>query len=105
MAQSIISFKTLYHLHCPIIPMPEAEKLYPPGVVSKALKNVAFQDSELIQYKAEVMLRIFDEQVKPLIEGRAKAMIVASKFQTGFDRRLLAGMFLDHFATEPLPPR
>ena len=165
-AQSIISFKTLYNLHCPIVPGPEEEKLYPPGIVSKALKNLAFQDAELVQYKAEVMLRIFDEQIKPLIGGRAKAMIVstsriggllyyeiikeklkernadykvlyafsnfvhpetnktysehelnnlqpgeliedrfeqdeyrimvvASKFQTGFDQPLLAGMFLD----------
>lgn len=77
-AQSIISYKTLYHLHCPIVPKPEEEKLFPPGVVAKALKNVAYQDSELIQYKSEVMLRIFDGQVKPLIDGRAKAMIVAT---------------------------
>lgn len=84
-AQSIISYKTLYHLHCPIIPMPEEEKLYPPGVVAKALKNVAFQDSELIQYKAEVMLRIFEEQVKPLIESRAKAMIVTTSRIAGLE--------------------
>lgn len=77
-AQSIISYKTLYHLHCPIIPMGEEEKLYPPGIVSKALKNVAFQDWELVQYKSEVMLRVFDEQIKPLVDGRAKAMIVAT---------------------------
>ena len=43
-AASIISYKTLYHLHCPIVPKPEEEKLYPAGVVAKALKNVAFQD-------------------------------------------------------------
>lgn len=84
-AQSIISYKTLYHLHCSIIPMPEEEKLYPPGVVAKALKNVAFQDSELIQYKAEVMLRIFEEQVKPLMEGRAKAMIVTTSRIAGLE--------------------
>lgn len=84
-AQSIISYKTLYHLHCPIIPPPDEEKLYPPGVVAKALKNVAFQDSELIQYKAEVMLRMFEEQVKPLIEGRAKAMIVTTSRIAGLE--------------------
>jgi type I restriction enzyme R subunit len=39
---------------------------------------VAYQDDGLIQYKAEVMLRIFEENVKPLIGGRAKAMIVAT---------------------------
>jgi type I restriction enzyme, R subunit len=83
--QSIISYKTLYHLHCPIIPIPEEEKLYPPGVVAKTLKNVAFQDSELIQYKAEVMLRIFEEQVKPLINGRAKAMIVTTSRIAGLE--------------------
>ncbi len=84
-AQSIISYKTLYHLHCPIVPPPDEEKLYPPGVVAKALKNVAFQDSELIQYKAEVMLRMFEEQVKPLIEGRAKAMIVTTSRIAGLE--------------------
>jgi type I restriction enzyme R subunit len=84
-AQSIISYKTLYHLHCPIVPLPAEEKLYPPGVVSKALKNVAFQDSELIQYKAEVMLRIFEEQVKPLINDRAKAMIVTTSRIAGLE--------------------
>jgi type I restriction enzyme R subunit len=84
-AQSIISYKTLYHLHCPIVPPPDEEKLYPPGVVSKALKNVAYQDSELIQYKAEVMLRIFEEQVKSLIDGRAKAMIVTTSRIAGLE--------------------
>jgi type I restriction enzyme R subunit len=82
-AASIISYKTLYNLHCPIVPKPEEEKLYPKGVVSKALKNIAFQDDGLIQYKAEVMLRIFDKDVKPLIGGRAKAMIVTSSRVAG----------------------
>lgn len=82
-AASIISYKTLYNLHSRIVPKPEEEKLYPKGVVAKALKNVAFQDDELIQYKAEVMLRIFEENVKPLIGGRAKAMIVTSSRVAG----------------------
>jgi type I restriction enzyme R subunit len=82
-AASIISYKTLYNLHCPIVPKPDEEKLYPKGVVSKALQNVAFQDDGLIQYKAEVMLRIFEENVKPLISGRAKAMIVATSRVAG----------------------
>lgn len=77
-AASIISYKTLYNLHCPIVPKPDEEQLYPKGVVSKALMNVAFQDDGLIQYKAEVMLRIFEKDVKHLIDGRAKAMVVAS---------------------------
>jgi type I restriction enzyme R subunit len=82
-ATSIISYKTLYHLHCPVVPKPEEERLYPIGVVSKALKNVAFKDDGLIQYKAEVMLRIFEESIMPLINGRAKAMIVASSRVAG----------------------
>lgn len=83
-AASIISYKTLYNLHCHFVPTPDdEEKVYPKGVVSKALKNVAFQDDGLIQYKSEVMLRIFEEKVMPLIEGRAKAMIVTSSRVAG----------------------
>jgi type I restriction enzyme R subunit len=83
-ATSIISYKTLYHLHCHFVPKPdEEEKLYSKGVVSKALMNVAFQDDGLIQYKSEVMLRIFEEDVMKLINGRAKAMIVTSSRVAG----------------------
>ena len=82
-AASIISYKTLYNLHCPVIPKPDEEKLYPKGVVAKALKNLAYQDDGLIQYKAEVMLRIFEQTVKPLIDGKAKAMIVATSRVAG----------------------
>jgi type I restriction enzyme R subunit len=83
-AASIISYKTLYNLHCHFVPSKEEEeKLYPKGTVSKALKNIAFQDDGLIQYKAEVMLRIFEEKVMPLIGGRAKAMIVTSSRVAG----------------------
>jgi type I restriction enzyme R subunit len=83
-ASSILSYQTLYNLRCPIVPThEEEEKLFSRAVVAKALKNVAFQDDGLIQYKAEVMLRIFDEQVKPLINGRAKAMIVATSRVAG----------------------
>jgi hypothetical protein len=48
-AASIISYKTLYNLHCHVVPKQDEEKLYPKGVVAKALKNVAFQDDGLIQ--------------------------------------------------------
>lgn len=77
-AASIISYRTLYNLHCPTVPKPDEEKVYPKGVVAKALQNVAYQDDGLIQYKAEVMLRTFEKDVKPLIGGRAKAMIVTT---------------------------
>lgn len=74
-AGSILSYKTLFNLHCPIA-KPDLE--FSKGIIAKALKNVAFQDEGLIQYKADVMLRIFDERIKPLIGNRAKAMIVAT---------------------------
>jgi len=78
-AAQIISYETLYHLHSPLVPnQDEEEKLYPKGIVSKLLKQVAYEDDGLIQYKAEVMLRAFEEKIKPLIGGKAKAMIVAS---------------------------
>ncbi len=82
-AASIISYKTLYNLHCAIVPRPDEERLYPKGVVAKALKSVAFADEGLIQYKSEVMLRLFEEKVKPLIDGRAKAMVVTSSRVAG----------------------
>lgn len=82
-AASILSYKTLYNLHCKVVPKLEDEEQYPAGVVAKALKSVAYQDDGLIQYKAEVMLRIFEESVKSLIGGRAKAMIVASSRVAG----------------------
>ncbi len=82
-AVSVISYKTLYNLHCPVVPKDDEEKLYPKGVVAKALKNVAFQDDGLIQYKSEVMLRIFEKDVMPLIGGRGKAMIVTSSRLAG----------------------
>ena len=84
-ARSIISFKTLYNLHCSYVPAYEEEqKLFPAGIVSKALKNVAFQDEGLIQYKAEVMIRTFEKSIEDLIGGKAKAMIVTSSRIAGF---------------------
>lgn len=82
-AASIISYKTLYNMHCSVVPKPDEERLYPKGVIAKALQNVAFQDDGLIQYKSEVMLRIFEDDIKPLIDGRAKAMIVATSRVAG----------------------
>lgn len=82
-ATSIISYKTLYNLHCPVVQGLDEENIYHKGAVAKALQNVAFNDEGLIQYKADVMLRIFEKDVKPLIDGRAKAMIVTSSRVAG----------------------
>ena len=77
-ASQIISYDTLYHLSSPLIPNKEEEKLYPKGIVNMLLKRQAFEDDGLIQYKAEIILRTFEEEIKPLINHQAKAMIVTS---------------------------
>jgi type I restriction enzyme R subunit len=82
-ASSIVSYKTLYNLHCSYVPPPGDEKEFPKGLVAKALKNIAYGDFGIVQYKAEVMLRHFQSEVMPLIGGRAKAMIVAPSRPTG----------------------
>lgn len=82
-ASSIVSYKTLYHLHCSYVPTTNEERGYPKGLVAKALKNIAYGDYGIVQYKAEVMLRYFEDEVKGLIGGKAKAMIVAPSRPTG----------------------
>lgn len=82
-ASSIVSYKTLYNLHCSYVPTGNEEKEFPKGLVAKALKNIAYSDYGIVQYKAEVMLRYFENEVKELIGGRAKAMIVAPSRPTG----------------------
>ena len=83
-AGSILSYKTLYNLKSRVVPTAaEAAKVYPAGVIAKALNTIAYQDEGLIQYKAEVMLRIFEDSVRSLVGGRAKAMIVTSSRLAG----------------------
>lgn len=82
-ASSIVSYKTLYNLHCSYVPTANEEKEFPKGLVAKALKNIAFSDYGIVQYKAEVMLRYFDSEIKDMLDGRAKAMIVAPSRPTG----------------------
>jgi type I restriction enzyme R subunit len=75
------------NLHCSTsCPLLARRRLYPKGVVSKALQNVAYQDDGLIQYKAEVMLRIFEERRQAAHRaGSAKAMIVATSRVAGLE--------------------
>jgi len=42
------------------------------------LQNIAYEDDSIIQYKAEVVIKLFEEKVVPSIEGRGKAMVVTS---------------------------
>ena len=82
-ASNIISYETLYNMDSKIAIKDPDEKLYPKGVIAKAMKNMAFADEGLIQYKSEIMLRLFQEDVAPLIDAKAKAMIVTSSRPAG----------------------
>jgi len=80
-ANNIISYQTLYHLKSKTI-IPDDE-LYPAGVIHKALRDVAFRDPELIQYKSEVILKYFDDKVRDTLNGTGKAMLVTSSRAAG----------------------
>jgi len=80
-AQSIISYQTLYHISKTGNLVNDQE--YPAGVLSKALKLMAFKDDALIQYKSAVMIKLFMDRVDQSIGGLGKAMIVASSRPAG----------------------
>jgi type I restriction enzyme R subunit len=84
-AQNIISYETLYHLNynADYIPKQKDGKDFPSGVVSKALKTIAFNDDDLIQYKSEVIVKLFEEKVLNAANGKGKAMVVASSRPAG----------------------
>ncbi len=74
-AHNIISYETLYNLE-----LTEAipEKDFPVGVVKKLLQNIAFEDEDIIQYKSEVIVKLFEEKVLPSAQEKGKAMVVTS---------------------------
>lgn len=79
-AQNIISYETLYNLKLKqLLP----SKDFPVGIISKLLKNIAFNDDGIIQYKSEVIINLFEEKVRDTIEGKGKAMVVASTRPAG----------------------
>ena len=80
-ANNIISYQTLYHLKSKTL-IPDDE-MYPAGVVHKALRDVAFRDPELIQYKSEVILKYFDDKIKGTLNGTGKVMVVTSSRSAG----------------------
>ena len=80
-ANNIISYQTLYHLKSKTL-IPD-DVLYPAGIVHKALRDVAFRDPELIQYKSEVILKYFDDKIKDTLNGTGKAMVVTSSRAAG----------------------
>lgn len=74
-AHNIISYETLYNLQLTeVLP----EKDFPNGIVKKLLQNIAYEDDSIIQYKSEVIIKLFEEKVLPSIEGQGKAMVVTS---------------------------
>ncbi len=79
-AQNIISYNTLYNLK---VKETLPEKDFPKGLINKMLKNVAFNDDGIIQYKSEVIINLFVEKVANTINGRGKAMVVASSRPAG----------------------
>jgi type I restriction enzyme, R subunit len=81
-ADNIISYKTLYHLNTTWI-KPD-EKLYPEGLITKLMRDIAFEDETIIQYKSTVIIEHFENEVRNLLDGKAKAMIVTSSRQAGY---------------------
>ncbi len=84
-AQNIISYETLFNLKYSkgYIPKQKDGKDFPSGVVSKALKTLAFNDDDLIQYKSEVIIKLFEEKVLGATNGKGKAMVVTSSRPAG----------------------
>lgn len=79
-AQHIISYETLYNLG---VREAMPDKAFATGTVSQLLKRLAYNDDELIQYKCEVIVQLFEKHVRDAISGRAKAMVVASSRPAG----------------------
>jgi type I restriction enzyme R subunit len=79
-AQNIISYETLYNLK---VKETLPDKDFPIGIVSKLLKNIAYNDDGIIQYKSEVIVNLFVEKVANTINGKGKAMVVASSRPAG----------------------
>ncbi len=79
-AQNIISYQTLYHLR---LTQAIPDNAFPAGVLAQALNVLAFNDEALIQYKSEVIVKLFIEQVANTLKGKGKAMVVASSRPAG----------------------
>ena len=79
-AQNIVSYQTLYNLK---IKDAFPDKEYPAGIVHRMLQNLAYADEGIIQYKSELIIKMFEERVADKIGGKAKAMVVASTRPAG----------------------
>lgn len=82
-ADNIISYSTLYHL-ATTWSKPD-NRLYPQGILANLLRTKAYEDELIIQYKAAVIVEHFTKEIMPLISGKAKAMVVTSSRQAGYN--------------------
>lgn len=73
-AKHIYSYDTLYELNKEV----DTKKEYLPMMVLKALRQKAYQDTEIIKDKCNRMVNIFKNKSTHKIDGKAKAMVVTS---------------------------
>jgi type I restriction enzyme R subunit len=92
-AENVISYKTLYHLDKAWI-KPD-ERMYPAGLIKKLLRDIAFEDTDVINYKSQVITNHFEKEIRPLLEGKSKAMVVASSRQAGYNYYLAIRLILE----------
>jgi type I restriction enzyme, R subunit len=92
-ADNIISYKTLYHLNTTWV-KPD-DNLYPEGLITKLLRDIAYEDESVIQYKSTVIVEHFENEVRGLLEGKAKAMVIATSRQAGYNYYLAIKAIID----------
>ena len=73
-AKNIYAYDTLLKLNKEV----NTAKEYLPLQVRKALRQKAYENSEIIKEKCELMIRIFKKESAMKIGGKAKAMVVTS---------------------------
>jgi type I restriction enzyme, R subunit len=85
-SDNIITYETLYELSTSIGNGDE----YPPLIVSKKLKNKAYEDENIISQKIDIILKIFENQTKYAIKNNySKAMIVTCSRKSAVKYKLL----------------
>jgi type I restriction enzyme R subunit len=78
--ENIITYQTLYNIK---YSTENTFKEYPAGILSQLTKIKAFENDDLITYKSEIIVKEFDENIKHRINGKAKAMVVATSRVAG----------------------
>jgi len=73
-AKHIYTYNTLYELNKEV----DTKKEYLPMMVRKALRQKAYEDTEIIKEKCNRIVNIFKNKSAHKINGKAKAMIVTS---------------------------